>query len=93
MARNGIRDGRFRQSTRGGTLHRVSVCARRLRRHTAVDQSSRRTAPSRFGSAAPVKSQRVVSHLAPDQLAMSSGWLASSMLATASIAAMVSGRK
>jgi hypothetical protein len=35
----------------------------------------------------------VVSHLAPDQLAMSSGWLASSMLVTASIAAMVSGRK
>jgi XTP/dITP diphosphohydrolase len=40
-----------------------------------------------------VKSQRVVSHLASDQLAMSSGWLASSIVVTASIAAMVSGRK
>jgi hypothetical protein len=31
--------------------------------------------------------------LQPDQLAMSSGWLASSVVVTVSMAAMVSGRK
>jgi hypothetical protein len=54
---------------------------------------SSRLSPVTAGQSRAVKSQHVVSHLAPDQLAMSSGWLASSVVVTASMAAMVSGRK